>query len=86
MIANELINLLLAARDTVSSSVSLVCVTNGRCQTASMLTFSVYLLAMHPEVMDRARSEVLNTVGESAAPTYEQIKQMRYRKCSAPGV
>ncbi|QRV82734.1 cytochrome P450 family protein [Ceratobasidium sp. AG-Ba] len=61
-IANELINLLLAARDT----------------TASMLTFAVYLLAMHPEVMDRARNEVLETVGETAVPTYEQIKQMRY--------
>ncbi|KAG8699115.1 hypothetical protein FRC09_006833 [Ceratobasidium sp. 395] len=62
MIANELINLLLAARDT----------------TASMLTFTVYLLAMHPEVMDRLRSEVLETVGETATPTYDQIKQMRY--------
>ncbi|CEL62811.1 Cytochrome P450 52E2 OS=Candida apicola GN=CYP52E2 PE=3 SV=1 [Rhizoctonia solani AG-1 IB] len=64
MIANELINLLLAARDT----------------TASLLTFSVYLLAMHPEVMERARAEVLDTVGESAAPNYDQIKQMRYQR------
>ncbi|GAB1524776.1 hypothetical protein RhiTH_007931 [Rhizoctonia solani] len=64
MIANELINILLAARDT----------------TASLLTFSVYLLAMHPEVMERARAEVLDTVGESAAPTYDQIKQMRYQR------
>jgi len=62
MIANELINLLLAARDT----------------SASMLTFTTYLLAMHPEVMDRARQEVLEIVGDSAAPTYEQIKNMRY--------
>lgn len=62
MIANELINILLAARDT----------------TASLLTFAVYLLAMHPDVMERARAEVLNIVGESETPTYEQIKQMRY--------
>ncbi|KDN35015.1 hypothetical protein RSAG8_11958, partial [Rhizoctonia solani AG-8 WAC10335] len=47
-------------------------------QTASLLTFAVYLLAMHPEVMERARAEVLDAVGESAAPTYDQIKQMRY--------
>ena len=44
-----------------------------------MLTFTTYLLAMHPEVMDRARQEVLEIVGDSAAPTYEQIKNMRYR-------
>lgn len=37
---------------------------------------------MHPEVMDRARQEVLEVVGDSAAPTYEQIKNMRYRRPS----
>lgn len=54
-------------------------------QTASLLTFAVYLLAMHPDVMERARAEVLNIVGESETPTYEQIKQMRYRTLSPTG-
>ena len=47
-------------------------------QTATTLTFAVYLLAMHPEVLKRLRAEVLEKVGPKQKPTYADIKEMRY--------
>ncbi|KZT71411.1 cytochrome P450 [Daedalea quercina L-15889] len=59
---DEVLNILLAGRDT----------------TATTLTFAVYLLAMHPEVLGRLRTEVLEKVGPKQRPTYAIIKEMRY--------
>ncbi|KAH9832996.1 cytochrome P450 [Rhodofomes roseus] len=59
---DEVLNILLAGRDT----------------TATTLTFAVYLLAMHPDVLKRLRAEVLEKVGPKQRPTYEGIKEMRY--------
>ncbi|KAG8736136.1 hypothetical protein FRC10_009658 [Ceratobasidium sp. 414] len=64
LIADELVNILLAARDT----------------TASLLTFTTYLLTQHPNVFSKLRAEVLDHVGPNAAPTYEQIKGMKYMR------
>lgn len=47
-------------------------------QTATTLTFTVYLLSMHPEVLKRLRAEVLEKVGPKQRPTYADIKEMRY--------
>ncbi|KZT71413.1 cytochrome P450 [Daedalea quercina L-15889] len=59
---DEVLNILLAGRDT----------------TATTLTFAVYLLAMHPDVLQRLRTEVLEKVGPKQRPTYADIKEMRY--------
>ncbi|KAH9834523.1 cytochrome P450 [Rhodofomes roseus] len=59
---DEVLNILLAGRDT----------------TASTLTFAVYLLCEHPDVLTRLRSEIFQKVGRSGRPTYEDIKEMKY--------
>lgn len=47
-------------------------------QTATTLTFTIYLLSMHPDVLKRLRAEVLEKVGPKQRPTYADIKEMRY--------
>ncbi|CAE6540278.1 unnamed protein product [Rhizoctonia solani] len=62
LITDELVNILLAARDT----------------TASLLTFTTYLLTQHPKVLHRLREEIREHIRPDAAPTYEHIKGMKY--------
>ncbi|KAJ1300310.1 hypothetical protein OPQ81_005132 [Rhizoctonia solani] len=62
LIMDELVNILLAARDT----------------TASLLTFATYLLTQHPNVLHKLRAEILEHVGPEVAPNYDQIKGMKY--------
>ena len=62
VIRDETLNILLAGRDT----------------TACTLTFAVYMLAEHPEVLSRLREEILSRVGPTAAPTLEDIREMKY--------
>ncbi|KDQ14076.1 hypothetical protein BOTBODRAFT_132971 [Botryobasidium botryosum FD-172 SS1] len=50
----------------------------GRDTTASLLTFSTYALALHPEAMLELRKEVLRTVGQMRAPTPADIRSMKY--------
>ena len=59
-IQDELLNILLAGRDT----------------TASLLSYVWYVFARRPDVFEKVRAEVLR-VGMDA-PTYEQIKEMKY--------
>ncbi|OCH92180.1 cytochrome P450 [Obba rivulosa] len=59
---DETLNILIAGRDT----------------TASTLTFAVYLLTQHPEVLRRLRQEVLSKVGPTRMPTYEDIRELKY--------
>ncbi|KAG8940266.1 hypothetical protein FRC04_005448 [Tulasnella sp. 424] len=62
LIKDQLLNILLAARDT----------------TAQLFSWTCYALALHPDVMNRLRQEVLSTYGESGVPTYESIKTLKY--------
>ncbi|KAM5540778.1 hypothetical protein V8D89_005422 [Ganoderma adspersum] len=64
VIKDETLNILLAGRDT----------------TACTLTFSVYALAEHPAVLARLRREVLDVVGPTRRPTYEDIREMKYMR------
>jgi len=57
-----LLNLLLAARDT----------------TSAVLSFMMYLLAMHPDVTRKLRKEVLEQVGVDVPPTAENIRELKY--------
>jgi cytochrome P450 len=47
-------------------------------KTASLLTFTVYMLAMHPNVASRLREEVLDCVGTDRMPTYDDVRKMKY--------
>jgi hypothetical protein len=42
------------------------------------LTTVIYMLALHPEVMQRLRHEIASVV-PSGRPTYENIRQLQYR-------
>ncbi|KAF8313151.1 cytochrome P450 [Cantharellus anzutake] len=61
LIRDELINILTAARDT----------------TATLLTFTTYLLCLHPDVMATLRKEVLTYV-PNGPPTFDDVRKMRY--------
>ena len=54
-------------------------------QTASTLTFVVFLLSLHPEVFGRLRAEVLETVGPTERPTYGNIREMKYLRAVLNG-
>ncbi|KZT03032.1 cytochrome P450 [Laetiporus sulphureus 93-53] len=64
LIQDQLLNILLASRDT----------------TSSLLTFITYFLAMHPDVAQKLRKEVLEYCGADGTPTFETIKSMRYMR------
>ncbi|CCO34899.1 Cytochrome P450 52A3 [Rhizoctonia solani AG-1 IB] len=62
LIKDELLNIMVAGRDT----------------TASTLTFACYMLATNPHVLSKLRAEVLDHVGTSSNPTIENFKEMKY--------
>ncbi|EPS96209.1 hypothetical protein FOMPIDRAFT_1130934 [Fomitopsis schrenkii] len=62
VIRDEVLNILLAGRDT----------------TASTLTFAIYMLSDHPDMLTRLRSDILEMVGQHGRPTYEDIKEMKF--------
>ncbi|KAI0350150.1 cytochrome P450 [Trametes cingulata] len=64
VIKDETLNILLAGRDTTSCT----------------LTFAVYALAEHPEVLKRLRAEVLSVVGPIQRPTYDNVREMKYMR------
>ena len=59
--------------------------TNLLLQTASTLTFVIFLLSIHPEAFDRLRTEVLDVVGPTERPTYEHIREMKYLRAVLNG-
>ncbi|KAJ7140381.1 cytochrome P450 [Mycena filopes] len=62
VLRDELLNISVAGRDTVT------CLT----------TFTVYMLAEHPDVLAKLRQEILEHVGEKGRPSAEDIKGMKY--------
>ncbi|KAI6168961.1 cytochrome P450 [Pisolithus thermaeus] len=64
VIRDEIMNILIAGRDT----------------TASTLTFLVYMLSQHPDVLRRLRAEILSRVGSSGRPTSEDVEEMKYTR------
>jgi Cytochrome P450 len=53
-------------------------------QTASTLTFAMYMLTQHPDITQRLRDEIFNTVGRGR-PTFEQMKEMKYLRAFING-
>ncbi|KAJ7647752.1 cytochrome P450 [Roridomyces roridus] len=64
LLKDEILNILLAGKDT----------------TMNVLTNVIYFLARSPKVTARLREEILEVVGATERPTYENIKRMKYLK------
>ena len=47
-------------------------------QTTNSITFAVYMLAENPHILKRLRQEILETVGETRRPTFDDMKEMKY--------
>ncbi|KAL3493768.1 cytochrome P450 [Aspergillus germanicus] len=61
-IRDQVVSVLLAGRDT----------------TAATLSWAFYELSHYPEIYARLRAEVIEKVGPTRAPTYEDLKNMPY--------
>ncbi|CAI6334577.1 unnamed protein product [Periconia digitata] len=59
---DQLVSTLLAGRDT----------------TACTLTWILYHLSLQPDVLAKLRSEIIETVGLDRAPSYQDLKDMKY--------
>jgi len=62
VLRDQLVAVLLAGRDT----------------TAGTLSWTFYELARHPEVLQKLREEIIEHVGLERAPTYTDLKSMKY--------
>ncbi|TVY20558.1 Cytochrome P450, partial [Lachnellula arida] len=62
VLRDQLVAVLLAGRDT----------------TASTLSWTFYELARHPEIYQKLRAEIIERVGLRRAPTYDDLKSMKY--------
>ncbi|KIM42776.1 hypothetical protein M413DRAFT_444437 [Hebeloma cylindrosporum] len=60
VLRDEILNILLAGRDTTTNSI----------------TFAIYMLAENPHILKRLRQEILDTVGETRRPTFDDMKDM----------
>lgn len=49
-------------------------------QTTALLSHTVYFLAIHPDVLKKAREEILDALGPEGAPTVEKMRGLKYRK------
>ena len=56
-----------------------------RVKTAGLLTFVTYFLALHPNVLQRLREEILSHVGTSRDPNVEDIREMKYLRAVLNG-
>lgn len=62
VIRDQIIAVLLAGRDT----------------TAATLSWAFYELSHYPDKYNRLRSEIIDSVGRTRTPTYEDLKNMSY--------
>lgn len=62
VLRDQLVAVLLAGRDT----------------TAATLSWTIYELGRHPDVVRKLRAEILSVVGPDRTPTYADLKGMKY--------
>ncbi|KAJ6526144.1 cytochrome P450 [Mycena vulgaris] len=62
ILRDEILNISVAGRDT----------------TASLLTFTIYMLAEHPHILAKLRSEILRIVGPMRRPTHDDFRELKY--------
>ena len=70
VLRDQLVAVLLAGRDT----------------TASTLSWTFYEISRHPEMVERLRKEVIEHVGLERAPTYNDLKNMKYLQVRLPSI
>jgi len=88
MLRDEILNIMIAGRDTVSTiSITgiLFWLYYRFLKTAATLTFAIYMIASHPAILVRLREEILSKVGPSARPTYDDIRDMKYLRAVING-
>jgi hypothetical protein len=86
VLKDEILNIMIAGRDTVRGSMSLLGYGLTVCdKTAGTLTFVVYLLSTHPRVLSRLREEIATKIGLRNYPTYEAIRDMKYLRAVING-
>ena len=66
VLRDQLVAVLLAGRDT----------------TACTLSWTFYELARNPEIVRKLREEIIKYVGLEIAPTYDDLKNMKYLQVS----
>ncbi|KIJ13434.1 hypothetical protein PAXINDRAFT_170499 [Paxillus involutus ATCC 200175] len=62
VLKDEILNIMIAGRDT----------------TAGTLTFIIYFLSTHPQVLARLRDEIMTNIGPTNRPTHASIREMKY--------
>jgi cytochrome P450 len=62
VLRDQLVSVLLAGRDT----------------TACTLAWSIYELSLQPQIVTKLRQEIINHIGLERAPTYQDLKEMKY--------
>ncbi|KAG9317013.1 cytochrome P450 [Chiua virens] len=65
----ETLNIMIAGRDT----------------TANTLTFAVYMLSQHPDILARLRDEIMSRVGNARQPTHDDMREMKYLRAFING-
>ncbi|KAJ7614903.1 cytochrome P450 [Roridomyces roridus] len=50
----------------------------GRDTTASLLSFTLYMLSQNPHILSKLRSEILRIVGPSRRPTFADFRDLKY--------
>jgi len=53
-----------------------------RLQTACVLTYLTYFMAIHPDVTAKLRAEVLDHCGPTKPGTFENFRNMKYSTVS----
>ncbi|KAG6906970.1 hypothetical protein DXG01_011167 [Tephrocybe rancida] len=85
VLRDETLNILLAGRDTVRYSLSAGPPLTTIVQTTNSISYAIYMLAKHPDVLGRLRNEVLSKIGSSRRPTYDDMKGMKYLRAVING-
>lgn len=81
LVKDQLLNFLLAGRDTVPIlSILDYLLADSRLQTASLLTFCLYILATNPDITQRLKSEIFAAFGNNSIQSTDSLKQLTYRK------
>ncbi|WP_368734303.1 cytochrome P450, partial [Erythrobacter sp. YJ-T3-07] len=50
----------------------------GRDTTAGTLSWAIYELARHPQVVEKLRTEIIGRIGPTNTPTFEDLNSMHY--------
>lgn len=84
---DETLNILIAGRDTVRiwQTARFLRWAHALFQTAATLTFVVYLMSLYPHVFQRLRAEVLEKVGPSQMPSFDDVRNMKYLRAVING-